>query len=98
MYKKSILLTLVMLVILVFTVGGGVQAGEIIYVDDIRENIITKEVLVRTGDNVIVLVDTSSSMAATNKTYKKPYYELELDALTTGFGRLPDLGYNVGIY
>jgi OOP family OmpA-OmpF porin len=98
MYKKSALLTLVMLMILVFTVGGGVQAGEIIYVDDIRENIITKEVLVRTADNVIVLVDTSSSLAAINKTYKKPYYELELDALTTGFGRLPDLGYNVGLY
>ena len=98
MYKKSALLMLVMLVILVFTVGGGVQAGEIIYVDDIRENVITKEVLVRTADNVIVLVDTSSSLAAINKTYKKPYYELEKAALTTGFGRLPDLGYNVGVY
>jgi len=95
MCKKSALLMLVMLVILVFTVGGGVQAGEIIYVDDIRENVITKEVLVRTADNVIVLVDTSSSLAAINKTYKKPYYELEKAALTTGFGRLPDLGYNV---
>ena len=98
MCKKTVLLTLVMLVALVFTVGGGVQAGEIIYVDDIREDVITKEVLVRTADNVIVLVDTSSSLAAINKTYKKPYYELEIAALTTGFGRLPDLGYNVGIY
>jgi len=98
MDKKSALLMLVMLVILVFTVGGGVQAGEIIYVDDIRENVIAKEVLVRTADNVIVLVDTSSSLAAINKTYNKPYYELEIAALTTGFERLPDLGYNVGIY
>ena len=98
MNKKSALLMLVMLVILVFTVGGGVQAGEIIYVDDIREDVISKEVLVRTADNVIVLVDTSSSLAAINKTYKKPYYELEIAALTTGFGRLPDLGYNVGVY
>ncbi|UCE55027.1 MAG: OmpA family protein [Desulfobacterales bacterium] len=98
MNEKSAQLTLVMLVILVFTVGGGVQAGEIIYADDIRENVINKEVLVRTADNVIVLVDTSSSMAATNKTYKKSYYELEQAALTTGFARLPDLGYNVGVY
>ena len=37
-------------------------------------------------------------MSALNKTYKKPYYELEQAALTTGFGRLPDLGYNVGVY
>ncbi len=59
MYKKTVLSTLVMFGILVFTVGGGVQAGEIIYADDIRENVITKEVLVRTADNVIVLVDTS---------------------------------------
>jgi len=98
MYKKTALITVVMLVILVFTVGGRVQAGEIIYNDDIRENVVKKEVLVKTADNVIVLVDTSSSMAATNKTYKKPYYELEKEALTTGIGRLPDLGYNLGIY
>jgi OOP family OmpA-OmpF porin len=98
MYKKSALLALVILVIMVFTVGGRVQAGEIIYAEDIRENPISKEVLVRTADNVIVMVDTSSSMSATNKTYKKTYYELEQAALTTGFERLPDLGYNVGVY
>ena len=98
MYKKSAFLTLVMFVVLVFSVGGGVQAGEIIYADDLRENVVTKEVLVETADNVIVLVDTSSSMKALNKRYKKTYYELEKEALTTGFGRLSDLGYNVGIY
>jgi len=98
MYKKSVQLMLFMLVILVFTFSGGVQAGEIIYTDDIKENVVDKEVLVKTADNVIVMVDSSSSMAATNKTYKKPYYELEKEALKTGIGRLPDLGYNVGIY
>jgi OOP family OmpA-OmpF porin len=98
MLKKSVQLTLFMLAILVFTFGGGVQAGEIVYTDDIRENVVDKEVLVKTADNVIVMVDSSSSMAATNKKYKRPYYDLEKEALTTGFGRLPDLGYNVGIY
>ena len=98
MYKKSVQSMLFMLVILVFTFGSGVQAGEIVYTDDIRENVVDKEVLVKTADNVIVMVDSSSSMAAINKTYKKPYYELEKDALKTGIGRLPDLGYNVGIY
>jgi hypothetical protein len=34
--------------------GSAVQAGEIIYADDIKENVIQKEVLVRTADNVIV--------------------------------------------
>ena len=89
---------LFMFVILVFTFGGGVQAGEIIYTDDIRENVVDKEVLVKTADNVIVMVDSSSSMAAINKTYKKPYYELEKEALKTGISRLPDLGYNLGVY
>jgi len=98
MYKKSVQSMLFMFAILVFTFVGRVQAGEIIYTDDIRNNVVPKEVLVKTGDNVIVMVDSSSSMTATNKTYKKPYYELEKSALTTGFGRLPDLGYNVGIY
>jgi OOP family OmpA-OmpF porin len=98
MYKKLSVMSLVTLVILVFAVGSGVQAGEIIYADDIRENVISKEVLVRTADNVVVLVDSSSSMAATNKAYKKPYYELEKEALTAGFKRMPDLGYNVGLY
>jgi OOP family OmpA-OmpF porin len=98
MYKKTVLTALVTLGFLVFSVGGGVQAGEIVYTDDIRENVVDKEVLVKTADNVIVMVDSSSSMAAINKTYKKPYYELEKDALKTGIGRLPDLGYNVGVY
>jgi len=98
MYNKSIFLTSVMSVVLVLMVGGAVQAGEIIYADDIRENVVTKEVLVKTADNVIVMVDTSSSMSATKGEYNKTYYELEQAALKTGFERMPDLGYNVGVY
>jgi OOP family OmpA-OmpF porin len=89
---------LALLVMEVFADGSGVQAGEIIYADDIRENVISKEVLVRTADNVIVIVDTSASMGMNNKKYNKPYYQLEKEALAAGFNRLPDLGYNVGIY
>jgi len=98
MNKKFASLSSVMLMFLVFAVSGGVHAGEIIYADDIRENVIPISSLVKTADNVVVLVDTSSSMAATNKTYKKPYYELEQAALTNEFAQLPDLGYNVGLY
>jgi OOP family OmpA-OmpF porin len=87
-----------MLVILVFTVGGGVQAGEIIYADDIKQNVVTKEVLVRAADNVIVLVDSSSSMGETDKNRTKPNYQLETEALKAGFQRVPDLGYNIGVY
>jgi OOP family OmpA-OmpF porin len=87
-----------MLVILIFTLGTAVQAGEIIYKNDISDKVVSKEVLVKTADNVIVMVDSSGSMAAENKTFKKPYYEVEKEALRAGFERLPEIGYNLGIY
>jgi OOP family OmpA-OmpF porin len=98
MHKKAVQLTLFMLAIWIFTFGGVVQAGEIIYKNDIVDKVVPKEVLVKTADNVIVMVDSSASMAAENKTFKKPYYDLEKEALKTGFERLPDIGYNLGIY
>jgi OOP family OmpA-OmpF porin len=98
MYKNSFGLALAILASLLFTVGGAVQAGEIIYADDIKQNIVTKEVLVRAADNVIVLVDSSSSMGETDKNRTKPNYQLETEALKAGFQRVPDLGYNIGVY
>ena len=98
MSRKLSQAMLFMLAIWVFTFGSGVQAGEIVYKEDISKNVVPKEVLVKTADNVIVMLDSSESMAATNKTYKKSYYELEQSALKAGFDRLPDLGYNVGLY
>ena len=72
--------------------------AEIIYQEDILQNVVTKDVLVRTADNVIVLVDASSSMGTAHRKYKKTNYEMEKEALNAGYSRLPDLGYNVGIY
>jgi Protein of unknown function (DUF2860)/von Willebrand factor type A domain len=86
-----------MLVILVFAAGTTVQAGEIIYKNDIVDKVVPKEELVKTADNIVVMVDSSASMAAEDKTFHKPYYELEKEALKAGFERLPDLGYNVGV-
>ncbi|MCK7471247.1 MAG: VWA domain-containing protein [Desulfomicrobium escambiense] len=74
------------------------NAAEIIYQEDIIQNVVTKDVLVRTADNVIVLVDASSSMGFAHRKYKKTNYEMEKEALAAGYSRLPDLGYNVGIY
>jgi len=98
MYKNSFGLTLAILASLVFAVGSAVQAGEIIYAEDIQQNPVTKQVLVKAADNVIVLVDSSSSMGETNKTYNKMNYQLEREALSGGLNRLPDLGYNIGVY
>ena len=71
---------------------------EIIYQEDIIQNVVTKDVLVRTADNVIVLVDASSSMDFSHRKFKKTNYALEKEALAAGYSRLPDLGYNVGVY
>jgi OOP family OmpA-OmpF porin len=86
----------VVLALLGFNLTG--NAAEIIYQDDITQNVVTKDVLVRTADNVIILVDASSSMGSAHRKYKKANYEMEKEALAAGNSRLPDLGYNVGVY
>jgi OmpA-OmpF porin, OOP family len=96
MMKPSWVLALVSLAVLVL--NAPVNAAEIIYQEDIIQNVVTKEVLVRTADNVIILVDASSSMEFSHRKFKKTNYELEKEALAAGNSRLPDLGYNVGIY
>ena len=94
--KLSWVLALVSLAVL--GLNAPVNAAEIIYQDDIVTNVVTKDVLVRTADNVIILVDASSSMDFSHRKFKKTNYELEKEALAAGNSRLPDLGYNVGIY
>jgi len=42
--------------IVVMGLNAPVNAAEIIYQEDIIQNVVTKDVLVRTADNVIVLV------------------------------------------
>jgi outer membrane protein OmpA-like peptidoglycan-associated protein len=94
--KMSCFVAMVSLAVMGITVPG--IAAEIIFQDDIVQNVVTKDVLVRTADNIIVLMDASNSMGFDNRKYKKSNYVLEKDALATGSSRLPDLGFNVGIY
>jgi len=94
--KPSWVLALVSLAVLVL--NAPVNAAEIIYQEDIIQNVVTRDVLVRTADNVIVLVDASSSMDFSHRKFKKTNYELQKEALAAGYSRLPDLGYNVGVY
>ena len=94
--KLGLFVALFSLVVLGFNVPA--NAAEIIYQEDIMQKVVTKDVLVRTADNVIVLVDASSSMDTSHRKYKKTNYEMEKEALAAGYSRLPDLGYNVGIY
>jgi Mg-chelatase subunit ChlD len=51
---------------------------------DVQNKVVPKEKLVKTADNVIMLVDTSDSMAALNKAHKKSCCELEMEALKIG--------------
>jgi OmpA-OmpF porin, OOP family len=94
---KSIwVMALVSLAVLALNVPG--HTAEIIYEEDIVQNIVNKDVLVRVVDNVIVLMDASSSMADMMSKYNKTGYEMEKTALSQGSNRLPDLGYTVGFY
>ena len=72
-------------------------AFEIITEQDIRENIITREMLVRTADNFIILYDASGSMA---DEYKAGVQKLdaELQILKQQNAILPELGYMAGLY
>ncbi len=74
-----------------------VGAFEIITEDDISQNIITREMLIATTDNFIVLYDASGSMA---KEYKAGVQKLdaELQILKQQNAILPELGYNAGLY
>ena len=58
--RLSWVVALFSLAFLGFSATG--NATEIIYQEDIIQNVVTKDVLGRTADNVIVLVDASSSM------------------------------------
>ena len=75
-----------------------VPAAEIITVDDFEQKIVTKEHLIKTADNVIILFDASLSMNETYKDSGKSRYEIAKTFLEDRNNRLPDLGYNMGIY
>jgi OOP family OmpA-OmpF porin len=98
MKKGNLILVAALIAAAVLGLNTAGITAEIIYRDDITQNVVTKDVLVRTADNVIVLVDASSSMAFDHRKYKKENYVLEKEALAAGNTRLPDLGYNVGVY
>lgn len=98
MKKGKLILLVALFSLVVLGLNIPVNAAEIIYQEDIMQNVVTKDVLVRTADNVIILVDASSSMGTAHRKYKKSNYEMEKEALAAGYSRLPDLGYNVGIY
>jgi OOP family OmpA-OmpF porin len=74
------------------------SAIEVITKDDLVNNVVKKEQLVRVADNAIFLLDTSSSMNdkfAGTDTPKVQVMKRELEERNSWF---PDLGHQVGIY
>jgi OOP family OmpA-OmpF porin len=80
----------------IFTVAQ-VSAFEIITAEDFKQNIITKDILIRTADNFIVLYDASGSMADEYKEGVKKI-DAQLQILEQQNEILPELGYKAGLY
>ena len=96
--KKNLILQLLVTIVSVaiFTVTQ-VSAFEIITAEDFKKEIVTKDVLIKTTDNFIVLFDASGSMA---DPYKEGVQKIdaELQILAQQNAILPELGYNAGLY
>jgi len=88
-----------MILVLVVVSMSAVPAGafEIITEEDITQNIVTREMLIPTADNFIILYDASGSMA---DAYKPGVMKIDAEQqiLQQQIKILPNLGYNAGLY
>jgi OOP family OmpA-OmpF porin len=96
--KKGIIFQLIVIIaaVSIFTVTQG-SAFECVTAEDFKMNIITKEILIRTADNFIILYDASGSMGDEYKEGIKKI-DAELQILEQQNEILPELGYNAGLY
>jgi OOP family OmpA-OmpF porin len=96
--KKNVVFHLIVIIaaVSIFTVTQ-VSAFKIITAEDFKQNIVTKDILIRTADNFIVLYDASGSMA---DKYREGVQKIdaELQILQQQNAILPELGYNAGLY
>lgn len=74
------------------------SAFEIITEDDLVQKVVVEEDLIKTADNAIILMDASESMGKTFPGTNMTRYEVMVQALKDRAKRLPDLGYNIGLY
>ena len=75
-----------------------VMAAEVLTVEDFKQNIVSKENLVKTADNAIFMFDGSSSMGEMFKDTNTPKVKILKDFLRERNTYFPDLGYNFGLY
>ena len=93
---RTIRLMVIIAAVFIFAVTQ-VSAFEIITADDIKQNLVTKDVFIKTADNFIVLYDASGSMSEPYKEGVKKI-DAELQILKQQNEILPELGYNAGLY
>jgi hypothetical protein len=73
-------------------------AVEIITKEDIVNNVIKKEQLVKVADNAIFLLDTSSSSNDEFNKTGKPIVQVMKSELQARNSYFPDIGHNIGVY
>jgi len=96
--KKRIIFQLVVIIAAVSILSvTQISAFEIITAEDFKQNLITKDILIRTADNFIVLYDASGSMGEDYKEGIKKI-DAEFQILEQQNEILPELGYNAGLY
>ena len=89
----------VFLLAIALVVPAAVQAAEIITQQDIVQKKIMEDQFVKVADNFIVLFDTSASMGERwKKGATKSKLEIAKEILQNADKRVPDLGYNAGLY
>lgn len=95
--SKSLIPTAILTTALVMMWAAGAFAFEIITEEDITQNIVTREMLIPTADNFIVLYDASGSMA---EEYKSGVQKIDAEQqiLQQQNKILPNLGYEAGLY
>ena len=91
--------TTVFLMVLGLILPGLLPAAEILTEEDFIKKVVVEENFVKLADNFIVLFDASNSM---KRQYKKgspeSRYEVAKNILKDGVARIPELGYNAGLY
>jgi len=98
MKNKSKILSAAMVGVLGTLVAPSLLAVEIITREDIVNNVVKKDQLVRLADNAIFFLDTSSSTNAKYGDTGKPVVQVVKSELQSRNSYFPDLGYNMGIY
>ncbi|CAB1079747.1 18K peptidoglycan-associated outer membrane lipoprotein; Peptidoglycan-associated lipoprotein precursor; Outer membrane protein P6; OmpA/MotB precursor [Olavius algarvensis Delta 1 endosymbiont] len=89
----------VLLMVLAMILPGLLPAAEIITEEDMIKKVVVEEDFIQTANNFLILFDSSNSM---KRQYQKgspeSRYEVAKTILKEKLVRLPDLGYNAGLY